>query len=1007
MGACQSDPIDPTTAFKCESRDDAGVTCSDDPGVQTVADLESNEDQLDALLAATDSDHRLISLRRSQFGILEGAPTPAGFVEGHECGLETGKAGSIVAAPPARRVSEKKNTTESGQGPSLRQSLLHMVSGALGATVLPEMTGENESRSLTLSPGGGNDDDTPRELEDPESPGQPSRRVAKQRRSLLRPTEAEAEDNAVLEDMQDLLPARRHDSRKSSCHGPGLRQLLPHQMAELEKRSSVAAARKEGDMARQSSIGDGGARQSKKRTSFLTTPIQVAQAAEEDELHQDVGHQMLRVSSVKGGKAPKARAKSGALIGRLGSIVERAEEPAAAASPRQEAAAAGAQPEAAPTGSPIKEEAAEAAPAAAAPATAAKPADAKPKPKSKPSAKGKAASKGPDNRAEKARAHASILDVAEVEAEDEGKRDADHEAAAAAKAAEEADSLEGDDLAGPPNAGPVDRGEYRAYESLKVNGRMDKMVKDSCRAPRRFVRHKLHLTATMGFMPSQALQLIIDNPGKDINEHYDIKKTLGVGSFGSVKVGKVKATRAIRAVKAIVKDQLKSRIGILKKEIEITKMIDHPNLIKLYETYENDDVLFLVMELCMGGSLFDRVDKEGSFSEMQSAVCMNQVLRGIFYMHKNFLVHRDIKPENVLIKDNTPIEKSILKVSDFGLSTNFKPGQVLTARVGTVTYMAPEVVLKSYTELCDIWSCGVMLYFLLSSDLPFWAKTEEAIHAKILKGKINFPVHLWRKVSREAQKLIKCMLKLDPSDRFTIRKCLDDGWFKQALPKREDVPIKPVLLTNLRGFRALNKLHRAGLAVIASMLREEQIRGPREVFLNLDVDGDGEISVNELKSRLERATERGEEVKGTHGGDINALLAKVYGGQNEEDAKTATDFTYTEFLAASFDRTYCNAPAILKAAFSAFDRDGSGDISLSELANGKLLGDLDLEEITQTLEDLDMNGDAEIDFEEFCQMMKTDVQQSLEKRVARSEWHGHGAGPLISAEALKAIEEED
>merc|ERR1712190_300547 len=154
------------------------------------------------------------------------------------------------------------------------------------------------------------------------------------------------------------------------------------------------------------------------------------------------------------------------------------------------------------------------------------------------------------------------------------------------------------------------------------------------------------------------------------------KKKLGEGSYGTVCKARNKSTSAIRAVKTISKAQMKN-IDRFKQEIAIMKMMDHPNIIKLFETFEDHRNIYLVMELCTGGELFDRIIDSGHFTEVQAAITMQHMFRAIYYMHEQHICHRDLKPENFLFVNKDPIEKCTLKVIDFGLACKYEAGKVL------------------------------------------------------------------------------------------------------------------------------------------------------------------------------------------------------------------------------------------------------------------------------------------------------------------------------------------
>merc|ERR1719238_1047777 len=189
-------------------------------------------------------------------------------------------------------------------------------------------------------------------------------------------------------------------------------------------------------------------------------------------------------------------------------------------------------------------------------------------------------------------------------------------------------------------------------------------------------------------------------------------KKMGEGSYGTVSKGTNKATKQLRAVKSIAKAKVKDP-DRFKQEIAIMKMMDHPNIIKLYETFEDHRNIYLVMELCAGGELFDRIIECGHFTEVQVAILMQQIIRAIYYMHENKVCHRDLKPENFLFMTKDPIDKNLLKIIDFGLSCKFETGLVLSTKAGTPYYVAPEVLSGKYDHLSDMWSVGVIMYVIL------------------------------------------------------------------------------------------------------------------------------------------------------------------------------------------------------------------------------------------------------------------------------------------------------
>jgi len=342
------------------------------------------------------------------------------------------------------------------------------------------------------------------------------------------------------------------------------------------------------------------------------------------------------------------------------------------------------------------------------------------------------------------------------------------------------------------------------------------------------------------------------------------------------------------------------------------------------------------------------------------AIVIQQILRAIFYMHENGVTHRDLKPENFLLATKEALEKSLLKIIDFGLSTTYAPGQVLSTRAGTPYYVAPQVLSSKYDHMCDLWSIGVITYILLCGYPPFYGRNDHEVLAKVKKGIYTFENKDWGRVSADAKNLIRKLLCYDPKDRFTAEQALNHDWIRQTAPRASAASLRshPALIDNLRNFRSQNKLKKAALQIIAGQLDESQIRGLRETFTALDANGDGLLTLNELKSGLDRAGYR----------KTNSDLEDMMEGM-DTDGSGVID--YTEFLAAALDKRQYFSEQALWTAFKVFDLDGDGRITLDELK--QVLDDGDTDDLCtsteQVLRDVDKNGDGYIDFAEFMAMM--------------------------------------
>ncbi|CAJ1393836.1 unnamed protein product [Effrenium voratum] len=449
----------------------------------------------------------------------------------------------------------------------------------------------------------------------------------------------------------------------------------------------------------------------------------------------------------------------------------------------------------------------------------------------------------------------------------------------------------------------------------------------------------------------------------NIRDHYTTEnKALGAGSYGTVCKCKHKKTGSVRALKTICKTAGGSSSKVLERfycEIAIMKRMDHPGIIKLYETFEDKRNLYLIMEMCSGGELFDRIVEAGHFTETQAAIVMKQMISAIYYLHTNMICHRDLKPENFLFHTKEPIENNLLKLIDFGLATPFKTGQALKTKSGTPYYVAPQVLAGHYNELCDIWSCGVIMYVLLCGYPPFLADADPQVLALVRRGHFTFPAEDWSQVSDDAKQLIRKLLAMKPQDRFTAEQALSHIWIKEKAPRSSKEPLNTTSVSNLKNFRATNRFKKMALQVIATQLSEDKIETLRKQFIALDENGDGRLSIKEISDGL-KAT-------GMKDADLKQILAGV-------DFDGSGSIEYKEFLAATLDKRHYLQEDALWSAFCVFDKNGDGKICMEELRSvleddsvGQLMQGQSVEEI---MKEIDEDGSGEIEFEEFVQMMR-------------------------------------
>ena len=446
---------------------------------------------------------------------------------------------------------------------------------------------------------------------------------------------------------------------------------------------------------------------------------------------------------------------------------------------------------------------------------------------------------------------------------------------------------------------------------------------------------------------------------KTFKQCYKIKEELGAGAYATVMSAIHRNTGALRAVKIIPKSRISSKVAreTFLHEVDMLREMDHPNIVRVFEYFQDEKYIYIVMELCAGGELLDIILKKKVLSEQQAAKYMQQILSGVVYCHSKHIVHRDLKPENLIFQSDS--EDSLLKIIDFGTSVLYTSRKKLRRRLGTIYYLAPEILKSSYDEKCDVWSCGVILYVLLSGKMPFMGEDDEDIFRKIEEGLFSMEGPEWTEVSEPAKLIVRKMLKVDPRKRASAEQILYEPWVQQAavpVPQRDYFSS---VMSNLSSFNAHNKLQRALLAFMAQhLLSREETAELTQVFRSMDRTGIGRISHKELKQCVY-------DVLGvTYSEEMIAeILQKV-------DIDESGFIDYSEFLVAAMDKEKLLSVERLDAAFALLDMDGNGKISCAELKaildvhsmyEDRLWADL--------IASVDQNGDGEVDIREFRDMM--------------------------------------
>eukprot|EP00586_Coscinodiscus_wailesii_P023805 CAMPEP_0172502342 /NCGR_PEP_ID=MMETSP1066-20121228/159044_1 /TAXON_ID=671091 /ORGANISM="Coscinodiscus wailesii, Strain CCMP2513" /LENGTH=881 /DNA_ID=CAMNT_0013277559 /DNA_START=75 /DNA_END=2720 /DNA_ORIENTATION=- len=478
--------------------------------------------------------------------------------------------------------------------------------------------------------------------------------------------------------------------------------------------------------------------------------------------------------------------------------------------------------------------------------------------------------------------------------------------------------------------------------------------------------------------------------GKPIEDVYDgihDGPILGSGISGVVRVCVHKKTQVKYAVKCLDLGLLETDEALeqLREEIFIMCQLDHPNIVRLEEVYESHNEIYLVMELCQGGELFDRLDEQPDYhyTEQECARLVKQMLNSLRYIHSKGIIHRDLKLENFLFSGEE--DDAQLKMIDFGLSKHFESGEVQHEAVGTPYTVAPEVIRGGYDERCDVWGIGVITYLLLSGDPPFGGcggpESLAQVRRNILKGSFVFePEEIWENVSDVAKGFIKSLLKTNPKNRPTARQAQHSRWLQEWAVKENKEGSKvlnPNVVKALVGFKEYGDMRKLLCEVLSFTLLPDQIQDLRKEFEKLDKDGSGEISLDGLKSVL--LAEAG-------AGSLGALTEKevedIFNAMRVR--KDETTIHWHEFIAAGLSQCKVD-DRNLRLAFDRLDGDHKGYITLDDILI--LMGsDSSMSEekmramYAEGLKDINANT-SRICYDDFLMLMKG---QSREVECARS-----------------------
>ncbi|KAM0057912.1 putative protein kinase CAMK-CDPK family [Helianthus debilis subsp. tardiflorus] len=420
---------------------------------------------------------------------------------------------------------------------------------------------------------------------------------------------------------------------------------------------------------------------------------------------------------------------------------------------------------------------------------------------------------------------------------------------------------------------------------------------------------------------------------KHFGSKYEVGEEVGRGHFGNtckakVKKGEFKGQEV--AVKIIPKSKMTTAISIedVRREVKILKALSgHENLVKFYDAYEDHDNVYVVMELCEGGELLDRIlSRGGKYTEDDAKVVLMQILNVVAFCHLQGVVHRDLKPENFLFTSKD--ENSQLKAIDFGLSDFVKPDERLNDIVGSAYYVAPEVLHRSYSTEADVWSIGVIAYILLCGSRPFWARTESGIFRAVLKSHPSFDEVPWPTLSSEAKDFVKRLLNKDPRKRMTAAQALSHPWIRNTNDVK--VPLDVSLLRHMKNYMRSSALRKAAIRALVKTLGTDELFYLKEQFSLLEPSKTGSISMDNIKTALlKHATDAMKESR------VHDFLTSL-------NALQYRRMDFDEFCAAALSVHQLEAldrwEETARSAYEIFDKDGNRAIMIDELASELGLG---------------------------------------------------------------------
>ena len=407
----------------------------------------------------------------------------------------------------------------------------------------------------------------------------------------------------------------------------------------------------------------------------------------------------------------------------------------------------------------------------------------------------------------------------------------------------------------------------------------------------------------------------------EINKEYKFMDALGSGAFGEVRLAKHIESDELRAIKCIPRVELESsekRKNMLLNEYYLLKQVDHSHIVKIYELWQDEVYYYIITEYLEGGEIYKSISKRKKFTEVDCAQITKQVLLALNYWHKMNIVHRDLKPENILFE--TKKLDSHIKLVDFGFAVSFDPTKGMKDVLGTPLFIAPEIISeKKYNSKADIWSLGIVVYYLICGYPPFDGEDRTQLFSRIKSGKFSFSGKIWKWVSQDCQDFILWCLSKDYRTRLSAEKLLKHPWIVDTPKTKIEEELIESSLKNLGNYSLQNKFQQGIVHFLTyTTSQKEEVNKLSNIFKIIDTNNDGKISIEEISTYIKK-------IMGSWNiEEINEIYEKI-------DTDKSGYIDYSEFLSATVNKQALLRKAKLKQAFQYLDRDGSGDINRKEL----------------------------------------------------------------------------